>query len=541
MKKRISGLLLCLLPLLASTQTQVLGTFDNLALENNDTFWNGADGSGEFNASGYVFKNSYNPQWKSWSGFAYSNRTDSATAGHGNQFSCFDQSGANGTNNFAIGNGSPKIILPKKMEVTGMYVNNSTYAALSMKNGDQFAKKFGGETGDDPDWFKLKAYGYANGQVADSAEIMLADFTSKSEAGDYILNKWTWFDLSGLGEVDSIQFGLSSTDVGQHGMNTPAYFCMDDFNGIGPEKDFLKLDFNEITLEKDSFYNGSDTIGGIAINNYFFPNHYNTQWNSWSGWAFTNMKDTVRGIFENQYSARTGSGYMDDNYAVAFGNTSIRFGYSDEKFPTLIPEASIGMRITNTTYAYETILKGNRFSKKFGGATGDDKDYFLLNIVGKDITGNVIDTVKFYLADYRFDDNSKDFIVKDWVWVDLSKLVNNTRAVRIEFSFESTDVGQHGINTPQYFCMDNFMDGNPANINRLDVQQLSVYPNPSRDYVHLQSVSSNAEIRVYDVSGKSLDLPAESNVIDIRNLKSGIYFIEAIDGDLKYNGKFIKQ
>jgi hypothetical protein len=41
------------------------------------------------------------------------------------------------------------------------------------------------------------------------------------------VDHWQWFDLSKLGEVASVKFTLSSSDVGQWGMNTPAYFCLD--------------------------------------------------------------------------------------------------------------------------------------------------------------------------------------------------------------------------------------------------------------------------------------------------------------------------
>ena len=34
-------------------------------------------------------------------------------------------------------------------------------------------------------------------------------------------------DLSSLGEADSLLFTLTSSDVGVFGMNTPAYFCID--------------------------------------------------------------------------------------------------------------------------------------------------------------------------------------------------------------------------------------------------------------------------------------------------------------------------
>ena len=46
--------------------------------------------------------------------------------------------------------------------------------------------------------------------------------------GANVIDDWTWFDTSGLGKVHGLKFSLSSSDTGQFGMNTPAYFAMDD-------------------------------------------------------------------------------------------------------------------------------------------------------------------------------------------------------------------------------------------------------------------------------------------------------------------------
>ena len=64
------------------------------------------------------------------------------------------------------------------------------------------------------------------------------------------------------------------------------------------------------------------------------------------------------------------------------------------------------------------------------------------------------DSVDFYLADYRFADNSEDYIVKDWTFVSLEALGDVDSLL---FSLTSTDNdSMFGMNTPAYFCMDNF-------------------------------------------------------------------------------------
>ena len=62
--------------------------------------------------------------------------------------------------------------------------------------------------------------------------------------------------------------------------------------------------------------------------------------------------------------------------------------------------------------------------------------------------------MNFYLADYRFTDNSQDYIVDDWRFVDFSAL---GIVDEIRFSMTSSDNNQYGPLTPTYFAMDNFL------------------------------------------------------------------------------------
>ena len=94
-----------------------------------------------------------------------------------------------------------------------------------MRDGDMFARKF-----HNGDWFKLTVHGYLHGAPkTDSASVYLADFLFPDTSMNYISNTWQWVNLLPLGDVDSLDFSLSSTDNGSFGMNTPAYFCIDNF------------------------------------------------------------------------------------------------------------------------------------------------------------------------------------------------------------------------------------------------------------------------------------------------------------------------
>ena len=102
-----------------------------------------------------------------------------------------------------------------------------------MRDGDSFAKQFGGESGNDEDYFKLTITGITEtGYTDNSVEFYLADFRFADNDQDYIVDDWTWVDLSSLGNVIGLEFMIESSDVGAYGINTPGYFAMDNLNAV---------------------------------------------------------------------------------------------------------------------------------------------------------------------------------------------------------------------------------------------------------------------------------------------------------------------
>jgi hypothetical protein len=209
-------------------------------------------------------------------------------------------------------------------------------------------------------------------------------------------------------------------------------------------------DFEALTLDAESYWNGADGSGGFTSGGASFNNFYDDTFGPyWEGFAYSNMTDTQTRGYDNQYSAITASGVNgSSNYAVAY--TAGFYGTT----PTVTfvePITVSGAYFTNTTYAFWTLMEGDAFAKKFGGETGDDPDWFKLTITGKDGEDNPTGTVDFYLADYRFGDNTRDYIVHQWTWVDLSSLGD---VKSLAFTLTSSDTGDFGMNTPGYFAMD---------------------------------------------------------------------------------------
>ncbi len=208
--------------------------------------------------------------------------------------------------------------------------------------------------------------------------------------------------------------------------------------------------FEDLPLAPNSYWNGAPHDGDntFTSNGFVFHNNYNASWDSWEGFAYSSMTDTTTPGYTNQYSAATGAGAeLSPNYAVSFA-----FEPSHIDVPAGL--SLVSAAITNTTYANLSMLNGDSFAKKFGGTSGNDPDWFKLTISGKDLANTLLGSIEFYLADFRFEDNSQDYILNTWQTVNLSAIAS---ARILEFSLTSSDVGQWGMNTPAYFALDNLV------------------------------------------------------------------------------------
>lgn len=180
-------------------------------------------------------------------GWSYSNVNDTTTDGFANQWASITGQGIGNVGNYAIGYGDDAYFnIPSGNIVNSISVSNATYAALSMLNGDAFAKKFGGSSGSDPDFFRVTFTGFtslnATGSQTGNAEFFLADYRSVNNTADYVVQNWRLLNLASLGNAVSVGIKFDGSDVGSFGLNTPAYVAIDNltFTAV-PEPSSLLL------------------------------------------------------------------------------------------------------------------------------------------------------------------------------------------------------------------------------------------------------------------------------------------------------------
>jgi len=68
---------------------------------------------------------------------------------------------------------------------------------------------------------------------------------------------------------------------------------------------------------------------------------------------------------------------------------------------------------------------------------------------------------------------------------------------------------------------------------------LTTYPNPTKDFVKIETVESIKKIEVYDVIGNEVRTPVKGNSVDLTGLSNGTYILKVMTNDGKITSKKI--
>jgi len=302
----------------------------------------------------------------------------------------------------------------------------------------------------------------------------------------------------------------------------------------------------------ETYWDGSDLTGasnGAGLfdtsftDGYFeFVNQYDTTWGSpgyWSaGWVFSNQtSDALIGL-SGQYSSYAGGASFGSNYATGFDGSKI----------VILDTSKVisNISVTNSNYAAHSMINGDSFAKKFGSvndANGNPdgtngEDWFLLTIIGHDHLGNAVDSVEFYLADYRFSDDNQDYIVKTWTDVDISSI---GVVSSLSFNLSSSDVGQWGMNTPKVIAIDE-LEYSSVGVSEEHQETITAFPNPTNNFITIE-VTENSAVQLFDLSGKLVmtkTITTSNNQISLLELPKGVYQLVIADGKSIQTTKVVK-
>ena len=300
--------------------------------------------------------------------------------------------------------------------------------------------------------------------------------------------------------------------------------------------------FETMPMDSGTVLNGSRGERDILLHPKGpFVSHMPVLWDTsfggyWAaGWAVSRKLDGSGGASDfakHLYCAKPGQG-SEKNMSGKYDGKAFAIGMNGSFFVSEAGPGSgiLGFKIANTTFAYNSMKSGDAFAKKFGGASGNDADSFVLKISAFH-RGQFLFSKRVILADFRFANNAKDYILDSWAIVDLS-MPQKEVGPRDSFVFElmSSDNGQFGMNTPGFFAIDEVIAARWLGVNAVNRITAKVYPNPAYDVVSIETKGAILDLQVHNVMGalvyQTKNCGGMIHQINIKSWTEGVYTISA--------------
>ena len=194
-----------------------------------------------------------------------------------------------------------------------------------------------------------------------------------------------------------------------------------------------------ITFEEFGLSGDTAVINySILVDNISFMNYFSTsEWGDYnSGFTLSTMTDMETAGYMNQYSVYATSGAGNSTAFVIYNISSYDSCFIKAK--TAFEPKSVDVCLT--TYTYLSAKNGDDYAKKFG-----NDDWFAATFTGYDEAGSEVGSVEVKLIDGAS-------WMDSWTNVDLSEL---GKVNKIFISFDGSDKGDWGLNTPAYIALDN--------------------------------------------------------------------------------------
>lgn len=236
------------------------------------------------------------------------------------------------------------------------------------------------------------------------------------------------------------------------------------------------------------------------------------------------------GLFYSQFNTGTVSlptAGMTVKFAVDPTNVTMTLtGDSTSMLGIGFGEAGTGMTAGNDGYIYNTTTNRDYTFSGVGVTPSADASQNW-----SQVSNTVSGTTRTIVATRTLAGGSEDFA-----------FTNQAGSIAVYYARRAgnTNLGYHGA-LRDYTTL-NFTPTLATNENNLK-NQVSVYPNPTKDFVSFANSDKIKSLKVFDINGKLVLSPKSvSDKVDVSKLIQGLYFFEfeLLDGSKKFD-KIIKE
>jgi hypothetical protein len=217
----------------------------------------------------------------------------------------------------------------------------------------------------------------------------------------------------------------------------------------------ILADFEDLTLDekKDTFWVGASGTDSFTHKEVLsFENSFQDN-TTWKGFGYSNIYSNTQ--TEDKIPSYAVYGSSSSTYNI-FG--LVRQPNEEDQYSPSIHfndgenHKLKSIEINNTTLGYYLLKFGTDNFERMGGSGSSEPDWCKVTITGIN-TGGEASSIDFYLADYRFENNKRDYIITEWTEIDLADL-GSVNQIRFTISSSKTDTEGKMI-TPEEICIDN--------------------------------------------------------------------------------------
>ncbi|MFD1552899.1 hypothetical protein DNU06_07955 [Putridiphycobacter roseus] len=155
------------------------------------------------------------------------------------------------------------------------------------------------------------------------------------------------------------------------------------------------------------------------------------------------------------------------------------------------------------------------------------------------VSNNVIDPIAYIKGEFTYtpQNNVESYAL----------LLDSIEEQKVVFSYDNenflTEIATYATldSTLELINLTNYYFTNVASVEQVSTLNIVLYPNPTTDFLHIQSETAIERLQIVNMNGQTMLTQNNSNDVDVSHLSKGTYIIYGNAADKSFKQTFVKQ